>query len=161
MNIKIPHSILRAAGLGLIAGMRTNYAPAVASHVYSRHPTPNLDGSPLIFMRSITTSKVLKVMAAGELVADKLPNTPDRIKPVPVAGRLLSGILVGATVYEADGKKPLIGAIVGGSAAVASTFGMFFLRKALKNSTGLPNWVLGIMEDSLVIGAGSVIAKDL
>jgi uncharacterized membrane protein len=53
--------------------MRTFSAPVVVSHVYSRHPSKQLKNTPAQFMQSIATSKVFKVLAAGELVGDKMP----------------------------------------------------------------------------------------
>nr|WP_294943125.1 DUF4126 family protein [uncultured Mucilaginibacter sp.] len=150
----------KAAALGLIAGMRTFYAPAVLTHMYSRHPAKHLNGSPLAFMQTITASKVFKVLAAGELVGDKMPTAPNRTAVPGLVGRALSGILSGAVVYKASGKHPIIGALIGGATAVASTFGCFFLRKAVGKSTGLPDPYIGVIEDALVIGTGITVARN-
>ena len=82
-------------GFATLAGMRSMSAPAFLSHYFSRQPHAGLDGSMLQFMQKPLTAKALKVMAAGEMVADKLPTTPDRIAPPVLLGRLLSGALVG------------------------------------------------------------------
>ena len=149
----------QAAGLGLIAGMRTFMAPAVASHIYSRHPTKHLRHTPLKFMQTIIASKVFKVLAGAELIGDKMPNAPNRTDAPGLTGRTLSGILVGATVYKASGKQALIGGLIGGAAAVASTFGCFFLRRAISRRKYLPDAVVGGMEDVLTIAIGAGIAK--
>ncbi|RWY54193.1 DUF4126 family protein [Mucilaginibacter gilvus] len=149
----------KAAALGLIAGMRTFYAPAVLTHLYSRHQAESLAGSPLEFMKSITASKVFKVLAAGELIGDKLPNTPNRTAIPGLVGRALSGILCGAVVYKAEGSSPLIGGLIGGAASIASTFGCFFLRRGIGKSTKIPDPYIGAIEDALVIGAGIAIAR--
>ena len=161
MNIKISNIIYQAAGLGIIAGMRTFSAPAVISHVYSRHPSKNLESSGFRLIQTINTSKVFKVLAAGELIGDKLPNTPNRTSAGGLTGRILSGSLAGATVYKASGKQPLIGALIGGSAAVASAFGCMLLRKALGKSTSIPDPYIGALEDVIVIGAATALARNI
>jgi uncharacterized membrane protein len=126
MELKLTHAFIQAAGLGIIAGMRAFSAPVVISHVYSRHPSKELNASPLAFIQTITTSKVFKVLAAAELVGDKLPYTPNRTNPGGLTGRFLSGALCGATVYKAGNKNPFIGGLIGGTSAIASTFGCMF-----------------------------------
>lgn len=153
--------VFKAISLGIIAGMRTFYAPAVFSHLYRMRPAKSLAQSPLAFMQSTLTSKVFKVLAAGELVGDKLPNTPNRTAIPGVAGRVLSGALVGASVYKASGRKLVTGALIGGVAAVASTYGCFFLRKAIVKSTRISDPYIGSAEDALVIGAGIALSAAL
>lgn len=160
MSAILQTAAARAAALGLIAGMRTFYAPAVLTHLYSRHPGQELHNSPLEFMQSITTSKVFKVLAAGELIGDKMPAAPNRTAIPGLVGRALSGILTGAVVYKAADKHPVVGGLIGGAAAVASTFGCFFLRKALVKSTTIPDPYIGALEDALVIGAGIAFVRN-
>ena len=161
LNMKItPNAFNRAVGLGIIAGMRTFMAPAVVSHMYSRHSSKSLKQSPLNFFQTITASKVFKVLAAGELVADKLPGAPNRTALPGLVGRTLAGIVCGATVYKASNKKPYIGAIVGGTAAVASTFACFYLRTAIAKNKFVPDAVIGGIEDVLAIAGGVAITSD-
>lgn len=149
----------RAVGLGIIAGMRTFMAPAVVSHLYSRHPSKSLHRSPLNFMQTLVTSKIFKVLAAGELVGDKLPNTPNRTSAPGLVGRALSGMLCGAAVYRASNKKAYIGGLVGGTAAVASSFGFFYLRSAVAKTKVVPDAIIGGIEDAVAIAAGVTIAR--
>jgi uncharacterized membrane protein len=160
MNITSDKAFVQAIGLGIVAGMRSMYAPAVASHIYSRHLSRYLRHDPLSFMQSITTSKVFKVLAAGELVGDKLPGTPNRTSAPGLIGRALSGMLVGSVVYRANGKAPVVGGLIGGAAAVASTFGFFYLRRAVVKSTNIPDPYIGGVEDVLTIAAGAAIAQN-
>ncbi|RYU92250.1 DUF4126 family protein [Mucilaginibacter terrigena] len=161
MELKLTHAFRQAAGLGIIAGMRTFSAPAVISHVYSRHPERSLKKSPFQFIQTIGTSKVFKVLAAGELVGDKLPFAPKRTNAGGLIGRFAAGALCGATVYKADNKKPIIGGLIGGTAAIASAFGCMFLRIGLGKKTGIPDPVIGAIEDVIVISAATALAKDL
>ena len=146
--------VFKAISLGIIAGMRTFYAPAVLTHILSRHSKKSLHHSPLAFMQTMAASKVFKVLAAGELAGDKLPNAPNRTAFPGVTARCLSGILVGATVYQAAGRRPLTGGLIGGIAAAASTYGFFYLRKAIVKTSGIPDAYIGAAEDAVVIAGG-------
>jgi uncharacterized membrane protein len=161
MEVKLTHAFMQAAGLGIIAGMRAFSAPVVISHVYSRHPSKELNNSPIAFIQTIITSKVFKVLAAAELVGDKLPYTPNRTSPGGLTGRFLSGALCGAAVFKASNKNPFIGGLIGETSATASAFGCMFLRSGLGKRTGITDPVIGIIEDTIVITAGTVLAKDL
>ncbi|RFZ94268.1 DUF4126 family protein [Mucilaginibacter conchicola] len=161
MSLSVAKTYSRAAGLGLIAGMRTMYAPAVLSHLYSRHPSANLKDSPLKFLQTIPTSKVFKVLAAGELVGDKLPTAPDRIAKPGLIGRIVSGALCGAAVFKGENQNAVIGGFIGGMAAFGSSFGCFFLRKAIVSNTRVADPVVGVCEDALTVAAGIAIINHL
>ncbi|MFD1255494.1 DUF4126 family protein [Mucilaginibacter terrae] len=157
--MKITKPVWQAVGLGAIAGSRAMSAPAIASHILSHQSSKNLERTKLGFMRSNKTAMAFKLLAASEFVGDKLPNTPNRISLLGIAGRLLSGALSGASVYKAGGGKVYIGAILGGSAAILSTFGLFYLRKATVKGTHILDPIIGGIEDALVLGAGAGLAK--
>ena len=143
-----------ALSLGILAGMRTFSAPCIASHILSHDHSKNLSKSPLGLLQSDKVAIGLKIFAVAEFVGDKLPSAPNRIKPVGVIARCLSGSLAGAAIYKASGGNPYIGAIVGSVSAFGSTFGSFFLRKSLSEKTKRVDPVIGVIEDALVIGAG-------
>ncbi|GAB2584981.1 DUF4126 family protein [Spirosoma areae] len=145
---------LNAFGIGVIAGMRSMMAPALVSHKLA-HTTPNqLPDSPLQFMTSAKTATIFAVLAAGELVGDKLPQTPNRTAFPQVSGRIASGALCGAALTEADGQPLAYGAIVSALGAVAGTFAFFQLRHWLTHEKNLPDPLVAIAEDALAIGAG-------
>ena len=154
-NIKPFKQVL---GMGLLAGMRSAAAPALASHILSEHKGPVFRRHPIGFLSSIAIADMLKVMALGEFLVDKLPFTPNRTKPISVSVRCLSGALAGAAIYSGAGKKPLTGALLGGLVAGASTFASFYLRKALSGS-GVGNIMSGVIEDAFVVGAGIKLAQ--
>jgi len=71
--------IARAALLGAASGGRSLAGPAAVA----------LSGKPAVRTLALAA-------AAGELVADKLPNVPSRLAPLPLAGRLaLAGVAAG------------------------------------------------------------------
>jgi uncharacterized membrane protein len=154
MKLKIVQPIWQVIGLGVLAGMRSASAPALTSHILSHHQSRRFKRSALGFMQSDKVANVLKVMALGELVADKLPGTPDRVKPAVITVRCLSGALSGASIYKAIGERPVTGALLGATAALASTFGFYFLRKNTVRKTKIMDPIIGAIEDALVVGAG-------
>jgi uncharacterized membrane protein len=159
MRLKISKPFWQVVGLGVLAGMRTASAPAIASHILSHHSSGHLSKSSLNFMQSDKMAVVLKVLATGEFIGDKLPFTPNRIKPLGIVFRCLSGSLAGASIYKASGNNALTGALIGTVTAFGSTFGSYFLRKGIVNKFELFDPLIGAIEDALVIGAGIELTR--
>lgn len=142
----------------MLAGMRSASAPAITSHILSHHHSKTLERSPLNFMQSNAVATGLKFMALAEFVGDKLPSAPDRIKPIVLTARCIAGALAGAGILKASGGNAVVGALLGGTVAFASTFGSFFLRKEAVKTFGVIDPIIGAIEDALVIGAGVELA---
>jgi uncharacterized membrane protein len=159
MKFKISKPFWQAIGLGTIAGFRAMSAPALTSHILSKQPSAGLENSALKFMQSDKAALAFKLTALSEFVGDKMPKAPDRIELPGITTRFLSGALAGASVYKASGGKAYVGALLGGSAAILSTYGSFYLRKAMVKSTHLIDPIIGGIEDALVLGAGAGLAK--
>ncbi|OGX82045.1 hypothetical protein BEN47_05320 [Hymenobacter lapidarius] len=152
-----PAKFWPVVGFATLAGMRSMSAPAFLSHYLSRQPHAGLAGSRLRFMQKPATATVLKVLAAGELVADKLPTTPDRTAPPVLLGRLLSGALVGAVWYRARHGSALSGGVLGGLTAIAATFVSYALRTGISEESGVPVALVGVGEDALVMAGGAAL----
>lgn len=146
-----------AAGLGVIAGMRSMTAPAALSHHLSHHPANGLGHSKFRFLRSPIFSTASKLLAAGEMIGDKAPQMPDRIKPASLAVRAASGGMVGAAVFKYHTQKVWQGAVIGGAAAVASTFLSFYLRKRVGRQLNLTDKAVGVVEDVIAASSGAAI----
>ena len=144
-------------GFATLAGMRSMSAPAFLSHYLSRQPHAGLAGSSLRFMQKPFTASVLKLMAAGEMVADKLPTMPDRVAPPVLLGRLLSGSLVGAAWYKSRHGSALSGGLLGGLVAVAATFVSYALRTGISEQSEIPVALVGVGEDALVVAGGAAL----
>jgi len=148
-------------GIGFVSGLRSMLGPTLVSERVAQRQPRALKHSPLHFMADPKATTALKVLAAGELVADKLPGMPDRIAPLPLAGRAASGALAGATIHAARGRSPVTGAIMGGLAAVAGAYVGFALRMALIQRVGAPNSVAGMVEDAAALAlTGTLIHHD-
>ncbi|MDN3547759.1 DUF4126 family protein [Mucilaginibacter aquaedulcis] len=159
MQLKISKPLWQVIGLGTLAGMRSTSAPAITSHILSHHQSKNLEHSPLGFMQSKNVAAALKVLALGEIVGDKLPSAPNRIKPAALGFRVISGALAGAGIYRAVGNNAIVGALLGGTAAFASTYGSFFLRRSTVKTSHIIDPIIGAVEDALVIGSGVGLAS--
>ena len=157
MKLKLSSPFWQAVGLGVLAGMRTTSAPAITSHLLSRHKSRILAKSPLSFMQNDKVATVFKILAVGELIGDKLPKAPNRTHPVGVVFRCIAGSLAGASLFEATGNSAFAGAVIGSVTALGSTFGSYILRKNVVNLTDAFDPLIGAIEDALVIGAGAGI----
>jgi uncharacterized membrane protein len=144
----------KAACLGLIAGMRTMSAPALVSGMLTATCSDELVGTPLEWFALPTTAAVFKLLAAGELIADKLPGVPARTEPGALIGRGVMGALSGSAVCVADGEGMVEGAVIGALSAVASAFAFYHLRRWLTEATPLPDSAVAVAEDALALGLG-------
>jgi uncharacterized membrane protein len=146
-------SVARALGLGAISGLRSLSGPAFVSRAASRGDL-DLDRTVFAFLGSPRVSKTLVLMELGELVGDKLPVTPSRTSPPPLLGRAASGALVGAAVFVSEGRRATIGSALGSTAAIAAGFAGEQLRALTVEKTGLPDLVVALGEDAIVLLVG-------
>jgi len=143
-----------AVGIGAVAGLRALTAPAVLAWATERRLI-RLGSSPFATTISGTASRRITDFALGELIADKLPFTPSRLNATPLASRIVSGAICGATIYGVV-KRPLTeGAILGGIGAIAGAFVGYHMRKRL--SRDMPDLGVAILEDAFAIGGGVLI----
>jgi uncharacterized membrane protein len=160
MNIRytgvLPY--VQAVGAGTISGMRSMSAPTIVATYVSQHAPARQDDSAL---RHLLTSPpglaVLHTLALGEMVSDKLPFMPARTATLPLLGRGVLGGLAGASLFIAHCKPPIIGGIVGGTAAIASTYASYHLRRILSEKAHVPDIATGLMEDGIIIGLRKVL----
>ena len=145
---------VRTLVLGLVAGLRSLLAPALLSHYLTgkknNEPPEKVVTNLLTRPRA---ASVLEILSAGEIVGDKLPATPSRLDPLPLAARAFSGALVGGTLFGAAKKPLLLGVLLGAGAAVAGAYGGYHLRRIVKEEFGLPDVVVALSEDAIALGA--------
>jgi uncharacterized membrane protein len=94
---------------------------------------------------------VFTILAAGELIGDKLPTTPARTAAFPLIARIVFGTLVGAIAALGLGGSPLEGALLGGISAVAGAFLGFHLRQWLVRENNCRDWLIASAEDGITI----------
>lgn len=154
MKSKKIKNLNKTIGLAAMAGMRSMSAPALLSDYLKEHPSRRLRNTPLYFMQSEKAATIFKILAAIEMLGDKSPSAPDRIKPSSLLVRGLSGALVGATLSRARRKRNVGGGAVGFISALASSYIIYYLRKKLAKNSLIPDPVLGFLEDLLVVKGG-------
>ena len=89
--------------------------------------------------------------AAGEIGLDKLPMVPPRSDAPALAGRAVTGALVGRAIAGSRG------AGAGAACALATTYGSERLRAMIGQRTGVPDALLGAIEDALAIGTAAAV----
>jgi uncharacterized membrane protein len=92
-----------------------------------------------------------RLAALSELIADKLPNIPDRVDPALLLGRVAAGAVVGALVANRTGRGRAGSVISGGLIAFASAHATYRMRRALRER--LPALAAAVVEDAIVVGA--------
>lgn len=154
------NDVWKAAGFGVLAGMRTLTAPAFLAHELSRKPSRRLKRA-LPGLTSKRVSQRLRVLALGEMVADKSPKALSRIDRRLIGGRVIAGAITGAAVSR-DRKGARLGfAIVGAAAAIASSYFFYGFRSLVSGRLRVPNLVAGLFEDGLAIALGSRLTQHL
>ncbi len=133
---------------GLIAGLRSMSAPAAVSAALSHEHALAARAAP-----------ALRALAAGEMLADKLPFMPVRTAPVALAGRVLLGALSGAALAAAYRRSLLVGALLAGATAIPSSYAGLALRSAAVQRLGLPDPLVALLEDALVVAAGHALRQ--
>ncbi len=147
-------NLLPAFGLGAVTGIRSMVGLALFSdHADEEREKHN---PALRLLKMPQAAPILKVMAAGEVVMDKMPFAPDRTDAGPLIGRVVLGALVGAAISK---DKWLQGGAVGALGALVSTYTFFHLRKALHDDRHIPNVVLGMVEDAIVLKVANTIVQ--
>jgi uncharacterized membrane protein len=146
--------MLAALLIGLFTGLRSLAPAAVVA--WSAHAGWLLLDGPLAWIGSTASVAVLTLLAVGELVADKLPNTPSRTAPPGLVARLVMGALCGACITAAAGQGAAMGAIAGAVGGLAGCFGGYRARVGLRSALGVPDVVVALAEDAVAI-AGALL----
>jgi uncharacterized membrane protein len=135
------NTALRSFAIGLTCGLRSMTGPAVVRW-RARDPAR------LAFAG----------LAAGELIADKLPATPPRTIPPALIFRAISGGFSGRSVARSFGADLLSGTIAGVFGAVAGAYLGMALRARIVRASGLPDPLVALAEDALAI-SGAITAS--
>ena len=146
-----------AFGFGVVSGSRSMLAPALVSQSFATsHDLLEERGLAADLLSRPRAVQLLPLLAAGELVADKLPWTPARTDVMSLAGRTASGALVGAATAAPENRTAA--ALAGAAGALAGTFGLYHLRR-LATGRGMPGWLAAVTEDALAIGFGLLLMR--
>src|SRR5438034_195301 len=109
-----------AIGIGVVAGLRPMTALAGMAWAVKRGQI-RIPPSPFVWMLSAGTSKKIARLAISELIIDKLPFTPSRLRPKPLTLRIVMGTICGAALYSTAKRSIADGAVLGGAGAIAGS----------------------------------------
>jgi uncharacterized membrane protein len=145
--------------IGFFTGLRSLTPVAVTAWcVYSGALKP---GHPFSWLGSLPSVAIFTLLALGELVADKLPRTPNRTAPVGFIARILMGALTGATLAASASGSAAIGALLGVAGAVTGTFAGFKARTGIVRGLAVPDIAVALLEDLIAIGGSFLVASHL
>jgi uncharacterized membrane protein len=134
----------RAAVLGTVTGARTFLAPAALA----------LRGRLGDGRAGKVAKLALPALAAGELVADKLPMAPPRVEGPGLVGRVLSGAFSGRVSAGPRGAR------VGAVFALAATYPSQVLRAQIVTRTPLPDIACAVPDDLLGIALAAASSPE-
>ncbi len=143
-------SFMSAFLIGIFAGLRSLTAPTVVA--WAVHLGRLKLDAPLAHIGDKVSVTIFTILAVGELIADKLPQTPSRTAALGLGARIVTGGLTGACVAAAGGGQAILGALLGAVGGVAGAFGGYQARTRLVKALGVPDFVIALTEDVVAIG---------
>ena len=153
--------LLTAAAVGAISGLRSTAAPALLTYELAGDAVGPAASGLEAMLTSKGVARGLTFVAGLEMVADKAPFTPDRTDPGPLIGRALLGSLTAAALAAHRRQPVALPALVGAAAAVGSAFAAFHLRRYAGERLNVPDRLLGLVEDAVVIGAARALGSEI
>ncbi len=156
VGFEVNPATYKTIALSSISGLRSMAAPALLARAVRRG---ELDAPNLPALGSREASALLTLLAIGEMIADKTPFIPSRTSPLALLGRALSGGLVGATLFASEGRRQTSGGVLGALCAAITARAGESIREAGSERLGLPDTVLALLEDSIVILVGTRVLR--
>jgi uncharacterized membrane protein len=144
--------------IGMLTGLRAISPIAVVCWFGLLHRLP-LGTGWVSYLGSKVAVVLFSLGAVGELVSDKLPNTPSRLKPPGFGARIVMGGLCGLMLATAASFSLIGGALLGAIGAVAGTYLGFFVRTRTTAKFGLPDLPVALVEDVICIGGSILVAS--
>lgn len=100
----------------------------------------------------------LRALEAGELVGDKLPQTPSRLQPAQLAARGVFGALAAGIVARREGANVVLGGLAGVGGAIGAAYAGAAYRGWVARKK-LPDTLYALAEDALAVGAANLVAR--
>jgi uncharacterized membrane protein len=145
--------LLLAFAIGVICGLRSLAAPANVA--WAAHlGWLQLRGTPLAFMGSWAAVIIFTLAAVGELVGDKLPQSPSRTAPLGLGARFVCGGLCGGAIVLAGNQALPSGIALGAFGGVLGAFLGYQARTRLVRALNVPDYIVAVAEDLFAIAAG-------
>jgi uncharacterized membrane protein len=145
--------LLLAFLIGFFAGLRSLTAPAITA--WGVHLGWLRIERPLSLIGSVPALIILTLLAATELVADKLPKTPNRTAAPGLIARMVTGGIAGACIAVAGAQGVFPGAVLGVAGGLVGTFVGYHARTQMVKRLGVRDLYVALVED-LVAVSGSL-----
>jgi uncharacterized membrane protein len=142
-------TLLFAFLIGFFAGLRSLMAPATTA--WAVHLGWLRLERPLSLIGSLPSVVIFTVLAVVELVADKLPKTPNRTSPPGLIARIVTGGLTGACVAAGGAQGVLLGTMIGAIGGVVGCFGGYQARMRLVKALGTRDIYVALVEDLVAV----------
>lgn len=133
---------LVAAALGAVTGVRSTAGFTALAHAGDT---------------STILARVTEFLASGELIADKAANLPARTEATPLIGRAVLGAAAAGFYAHRRGSGLLAAVAIGAASAIATTFAATRVRRLITTRTAVPDAVVGLAEDAIVLAASTWI----
>jgi len=140
--------VIRSILIGAVAGMRAMTPLAAVSDAARRGALSADNGGPALLAHPLVSAGT-KLLAAGELLGDKLPSAPDRVIIPGLAARLVTGAVAGAALAPRS-RRPTA-ALLGAAVAVGAAYLTFNVRMRSMRRFGQAS--TGAVEDAITVGA--------
>jgi uncharacterized membrane protein len=151
-------SSIRALGIGFVAGLRSLTAPAAVSWA-AGNGRLSLRNSPLSLLDTERAESTTRKLALGELVSDKTPLLPSRLKPGSLLFRLLSGGICGAAFSISEGENFRRGAALGAAGALVGSLLGYAWRTRVLPEWHIPDFAGALVEDGVALGLAASLVS--
>jgi uncharacterized membrane protein len=149
------NALLLAFLIGVIAGLRA--LTPLAAVAWAGFGRGILHNTPLSGLGRLPAAIVFTVLALLEIVNDKRPSTPSRLKPAGLIARIVTGGLCGACLASAEAESILFGAVLGAVGGVVGAFVGYYARGGLVKALKVPDLPIALLEDAVAIGGAIFI----
>lgn len=136
--------------LGITTGMRSMTPMAVLCWFAYLGYLP-VEGTWAAWTGKVAAVAAFTVLALAEMVADKLPRTPDRTSAGPLIGRLVFGGLIGSISATAMDGPGIEGSLLGIVGAALGAFAGFMIRRDTVEKIGCADWKVALAEDLITV----------
>jgi uncharacterized membrane protein len=150
-------AVLRPLILGVVTGLRSQLGLAVLAW---SQPADGSSTRALRLLRSAPGRGLTALGAGTELVVDKLPSTPSRLKPPGLAFRLAAGAGVGALAAASTDRRTVgVASALGLAGSAAGTYAGAYYRRVLPAATDSPDLPWAVGEDVVAAGLAATAVK--
>jgi uncharacterized membrane protein len=157
MEILMP-ALLFSFLIGAFCGSRT-MPPAAVLCWFAFTGRLHTDGTWFAFLGQPLPVAIFTTAMLAELLIDKLPITPSRLKAPLLLARLCAGAFTGAVLASAMLESSHAGMLLGASGALIGALIGYWLRTGIVKKAGWPDYVVALMEDAITIaGSTAVVA---